>query len=64
MTTAVRTNRPKGRIWLSMPARYLVIALVVAITVAPMLYLIVGGFSTTAQLNTDPNTLQIGRAHV
>jgi raffinose/stachyose/melibiose transport system permease protein len=57
MTTAVRTNRPKGRIWLSMPARYLVIALVVAITVAPMLYLIVGGFSTTAQLNTDPNTL-------
>ena len=40
-----------------MPARYLIIALVVAITVAPMLYLIVGGFSTTAQLNADPNTL-------
>jgi raffinose/stachyose/melibiose transport system permease protein len=48
--------RPRHR-WLSMPARYLVIAIVLAITIAPMLYLIVGGFSSTAQLNTDPNSL-------
>jgi raffinose/stachyose/melibiose transport system permease protein len=34
-----------------------VILLVLAITVAPMLYMIVGGFSTTAQLNADPNAL-------
>jgi raffinose/stachyose/melibiose transport system permease protein len=31
--------------------------LVLAITLVPMLYLIVGGFNTTAQLNTDPNRL-------
>ena len=45
------------RTWLSLPAGYLVILLVLAITVAPMLYMIVGGFSTTAQLNANPNTL-------
>ncbi len=40
-----------------MPASYLVILLVLAITLAPMLYMIVGGFSTTAQLNANPNAL-------
>jgi raffinose/stachyose/melibiose transport system permease protein len=45
------------RTWLALPASYLVILLVLAITVAPMLYMIVGGFSTTAQLNADPNAL-------
>jgi raffinose/stachyose/melibiose transport system permease protein len=45
------------RTWLSIPASYLVILLVLAITLAPMLYLIVGGFSSTAQLNTNPNAL-------
>jgi raffinose/stachyose/melibiose transport system permease protein len=45
------------RTWLSVPASYLVILLVLAVTLAPMLYMIVGGFSTTAQLNADPNAL-------
>ena len=45
------------RTWLSLPASYLVILLVLAITLAPMLYMIVGGFSTTAQLNANPNAL-------
>ncbi len=45
------------RAWLSVPASYLVILLVLAVTLAPMLYMIVGGFSTTAQLNADPNAL-------
>src|SRR5580693_9201356 len=45
------------RTWLSVPASYLVILLVLALTLAPMLYMIVGGFSTTAQLNTNPNAL-------
>lgn len=45
------------RTWLSLPAGYLVILLVLAITIAPMLYMIVGGFSTTAQLNANPNAL-------
>jgi len=45
------------RTWLSLPASYLVILLVLAITIAPMLYMVVGGFSTTAQLNANPNAL-------
>ena len=45
------------RTWLSLPASYLVILVVLGLTVAPMLYLIVGGFSTTAQLNANPNAL-------
>jgi raffinose/stachyose/melibiose transport system permease protein len=40
-----------------MPAGYLVILLVLAITLVPMLYLIVGGFRTTAQLNSSPTGL-------
>jgi raffinose/stachyose/melibiose transport system permease protein len=45
------------RRWLSLPAGYLIILLVLAVTIAPMLYMIVGGFSTTAQLNANPNAL-------
>ena len=45
------------RRWLSLPVSYLIILLVLAITIAPMLYMIVGGFSTTAQLNANPNAL-------
>lgn len=45
------------RTWLSLPASYLVILIVLAITLAPMVYMIVGGFSTTAQLNANPNAL-------
>jgi len=45
------------RTWLTIPASYLVILIVLAITLVPMLYLIVGGFSTTPQLNSNPNSL-------
>src|SRR5579859_4192551 len=45
------------RTWLAIPASYLVILLVLALTLAPMLYMIVGGFSSTAQLNANPNAL-------
>ena len=45
------------RTWLSLPASYLVILVVLGLTIAPMLYMIVGGFSTTAQLNANPNAL-------
>jgi len=45
------------RRWLSLPVSYLIILLVLAVTIAPMLYMIVGGFSTTAQLNANPNAL-------
>jgi raffinose/stachyose/melibiose transport system permease protein len=38
-------------------AGYLVILVVLAITVVPMLYLLVGGFRTTAQINSAPTGL-------
>jgi raffinose/stachyose/melibiose transport system permease protein len=53
-------SEPKGRrrrTWITLPASYLVILLVLGITLVPMLYLIVGGFRTTAQINTSPNGL-------
>lgn len=45
--------RPR-RAWLTRPAVWVVILVVLAITIVPMLYVIIGGFSTTAQLNTNP----------
>jgi raffinose/stachyose/melibiose transport system permease protein len=45
------------RTWITLPASYLVILLVLAITLVPMLYLIVGAFRTTAQISTSPNGL-------
>jgi raffinose/stachyose/melibiose transport system permease protein len=47
----------RSRRWLTLSATYLVFLVVLAIMLVPMLYLIVGGFSSTAQLNTDPNGL-------
>jgi raffinose/stachyose/melibiose transport system permease protein len=60
VTTATVRRRDiirQRRTWLSLPAGYLIILLVLALTIAPMLYMIVGGFSSTAQLNADPNAL-------
>jgi raffinose/stachyose/melibiose transport system permease protein len=45
------------RTWITLPASYLVILLVLAITLVPMLYLILGGFRSTAQINSSPNGL-------
>jgi raffinose/stachyose/melibiose transport system permease protein len=47
----------RRRTWISRPATYLVILLVLAITLLPMLYLVLSGFRTTGQLGTDPNGL-------
>jgi raffinose/stachyose/melibiose transport system permease protein len=51
--TAIRPRRN----WVTRPATYLVALAVLAITLVPMLYVIVGGFRTTAQLNTTPTGL-------
>jgi raffinose/stachyose/melibiose transport system permease protein len=45
------------RTWITVPAAWLVALAVLAITVVPMLYLILGGFRTTAQINSKPNEL-------
>jgi raffinose/stachyose/melibiose transport system permease protein len=51
-----RAARARRR-WLNRPVIYLVILLVLALTLAPMLYLILSGFRTTGQLGTNPNGL-------
>jgi raffinose/stachyose/melibiose transport system permease protein len=51
-----RAIRPRRR-WVTRPAMYLVILAVLAITLVPMLYAIVSGFRTTAQLNSTPTGL-------
>ena len=45
------------RTWITVPAAWLVVLAVLAITVVPMLYLILGGFRSTAQINAKPNRL-------
>jgi raffinose/stachyose/melibiose transport system permease protein len=45
--------RPR-RTWLTLPATWAVILVVLGLTLVPMLYVIIGGFRTTAQLNTSP----------
>src|SRR5881396_1232699 len=47
----------RGRNWITQPATYLVVLLVLAITLVPMLYLILSGFRTTGQLGSNPNGL-------
>jgi len=48
---------PRRRVRLSIPVSYLVALVIIAITLVPMLYVIVGGFRTTAQLNVAPTGL-------
>jgi raffinose/stachyose/melibiose transport system permease protein len=43
--------------WVTRPATYLVVLFVLAITLLPMLYLILSGFRTTGQLGSNPNGL-------
>jgi raffinose/stachyose/melibiose transport system permease protein len=53
---SARAIAPRRR-WVTRPAAYLVALAVLAITVVPMLYAIVSGFRTTAQINTTPTGL-------
>src|SRR5215467_3442015 len=47
----------RRRSWITRPGTYLVVLLVLAITLVPMLYLILSGFRTTGQLGSNPNGL-------
>jgi raffinose/stachyose/melibiose transport system permease protein len=50
-------GRRGGRNWLTTVPAYLVALVIIAITLIPMLYVIIGGFRTTAQLNISPTGL-------
>ena len=52
---AVQPSVPRGRRFsLATPLTYLVVLVIVAVTVVPMLFVIEGGFRTTAQVNAAP----------
>ena len=49
-------RRGSGISW-DKPLVYLVSLAVIGVTIAPVIYVILGGFRTTAQINADPNAL-------
>jgi len=51
------TPRRPRRISLATPLTYLTALLIVAVTVVPLLFVIIGGFRTTAQINASPTGL-------
>ena len=52
---AVQPSVPRGRRFsLATPLTYLVVLVIVAVTVVPMLFVIEGGFRSTAQINSSP----------
>lgn len=55
--TAASPRRRRRRIRPATPVTYLVALVIVAVTVVPLLFVIVGGFRTTAQLNASPTGL-------
>ena len=54
--TALNAHRASRFTW-SQPFVYLIALVVVAVTVAPVIYVILNGFRTTAQINADPGGL-------
>jgi raffinose/stachyose/melibiose transport system permease protein len=60
MSATVTTGPPPAarwrprRHWLTKPATWLVILVVLALTLVPMFFVIIGGFRSTAQLNENP----------
>ncbi len=54
--TAVSLNRRKGFDW-AQPFVYLIALIVVAITIAPVVFVVLNGFRTTAQINENPGGL-------
>lgn len=54
--TTVDLNRRKGFDW-AQPFVYLIALVVVAITIAPVIFVVLNGFRTTAQINENPGGL-------
>ena len=52
--SAIAAERPARRFSLIKPLTWLVVVLIVAITVVPLIFVIEGGFRSTAQINTSP----------
>jgi raffinose/stachyose/melibiose transport system permease protein len=54
---ALATLNSRRRVDVGIPFTYLVALVVVAVSVTPVVYVILGGFRTTAQINRDPGGL-------
>jgi raffinose/stachyose/melibiose transport system permease protein len=52
--TAIAAERPARRFSLIKPLTWLVVVVIVAITVVPLIFVIEGGFRSTAQINAAP----------
>ena len=52
--SATTARRPRQRLTALTPVRYLAALVIVGVTLAPLLFVILGGFRTNAQINTDP----------
>jgi len=52
--TTTTARRSHQRLTALTPLRYLAALLIVGVTLAPLLFVILGGFRTNAQINTDP----------
>ena len=55
MTSATVPATGKPRFDWAQPFVYLVALVVVAVTVAPVVYVVLNGFRSTAQINRDPS---------
>lgn len=55
--TSAAYSRTFSRRWVVMPATYLVAIVAIALTVVPLLYVVVSGFRTNGDLNSDPSGL-------
>ena len=55
-TAPARADRPR-RSTAVVPLSYLATLAILAITLVPLLFIVIGGFRTTAQLNAAPATL-------
>lgn len=56
-STAARAGRARTRRLAGLSGTYVLFLVVLAVTLVPILYLIVGGFRTTAEINANPNAL-------
>jgi raffinose/stachyose/melibiose transport system permease protein len=56
-TPPARAGTRRGKVRPTVPLSYLAALVIIAITLIPMLFVIIGGFRTTAQINASPTGL-------
>ena len=57
-TTRPRSKSRSGATWGS-PTTYVIATVLIAVCVAPVLYIIIGGFRTNSEITVDPSGLPV-----